>query len=80
MKEEREITPKTFTHLVSSTLYEKRYVAASLYWKPLRASLIGTLLMWTSFGPFFIEPVIAGLPPKTELDPNPKPFISCMDT
>ena len=26
MKEEREITPKTFTHLVSSTLYEKRYV------------------------------------------------------
>ncbi|GFZ43797.1 proteasome endopeptidase complex [Saitozyma sp. JCM 24511] len=56
MKEEREITPKTFTHLVSSTLYEKR------------------------FGPFFIEPVIAGLPPKTELEPNPKPFISCMDT
>jgi 20S proteasome subunit beta 3 len=34
----------------------------------------------TSFGPFFIEPVIAGLPPKTELEPNPKPFISCMDT
>lgn len=25
MKEEREITPKTFTHLLSSTLYEKRY-------------------------------------------------------
>jgi 20S proteasome alpha/beta subunit len=24
MKEEREITPETFTHLVSSTLYEKR--------------------------------------------------------
>ena len=24
MKEEREITPKTFTHLLSSTLYEKR--------------------------------------------------------
>ena len=56
MKEEREITPKTFTHLVSSTLYEKR------------------------FGPFFIEPVVAGLPTPTELDPNPKPFISTMDT
>lgn len=27
MKEEREITPSTFTHLISSTLYEKRYVA-----------------------------------------------------
>ena len=27
MKEEREITPKTFTHLLSSTLYEKRYVS-----------------------------------------------------
>lgn len=53
---------------------------ASLCWKPLRADLIGTLLMRTSFGPFFIEPVIAGLPPKTELEPNPKPFISCMDT
>ena len=26
MKEEREITPKTFTHLLSSTLYEKRSV------------------------------------------------------
>jgi 20S proteasome alpha/beta subunit len=24
MKEEREITPKTFAHLLSSTLYEKR--------------------------------------------------------
>ncbi|WRT66494.1 uncharacterized protein IL334_003453 [Kwoniella shivajii] len=56
MKEEREITPKTFTHLVSSTLYEKR------------------------FGPFFIEPVVAGLPTATELDPHPKPFISTMDT
>ena len=26
MKEEREITPKTFAHLLSSTLYEKRWV------------------------------------------------------
>jgi 20S proteasome subunit beta 3 len=39
IKEEREITPVTFAHLVSSTLYERR------------------------FGPYFIEPVVAGLEP-----------------
>jgi 20S proteasome alpha/beta subunit len=39
IKEEREITPVTFAHLVSSTLYERR------------------------FGPYFIEPVVAGLDP-----------------
>lgn len=37
IKEEREIEPETFAHLVSSTLYERR------------------------FGPYFVEPVIAGL-------------------
>ncbi|KDQ53836.1 hypothetical protein JAAARDRAFT_182602 [Jaapia argillacea MUCL 33604] len=37
IKEERDIEPEAFAHLVSSTLYERR------------------------FGPFFIEPVIAGL-------------------
>jgi len=37
IKEEREISPEAFAHLVSSTLYEKR------------------------FGPYFIEPVMAGL-------------------
>ncbi|KAF8759591.1 20S proteasome subunit beta 3 [Rhizoctonia solani] len=51
MKEEREIQPKAFAHLVSSTLYERR------------------------FGPFFIEPVIAGLTPG----PDPKPFIAATD-
>jgi hypothetical protein len=40
IKEEREITPVTFAHLVSSTLYERR------------------------FGPYFIEPVVAGLEPR----------------
>ncbi|CED82582.1 20s proteasome subunit beta 3 [Phaffia rhodozyma] len=55
MKEEREIQPETFCHLVSSTLYEKR------------------------FGPYFIEPVVAGLPAPTKLNPNPKPFIACTD-
>lgn len=32
------------------------------------------------FGPWFLEPVVAGLPTPTELDPNPKPYISTMDT
>ncbi|KAK4704267.1 20S proteasome subunit beta 3, partial [Phenoliferia sp. Uapishka_3] len=49
MKEERVIEPETFAHLVSSTLYERR------------------------FGPYFIEPVIAGLNSKDE------PFIAAMD-
>ena len=49
LREEREIRPKTFAHLVSSTLYEKR------------------------FGPYFIEPCIAGL------DQDGKPFICSMD-
>lgn len=37
MKEERTIEPETFAHLLSSTLYERR------------------------FGPYFIEPVVAGM-------------------
>ncbi|KAM6498690.1 20S proteasome subunit beta 3 [Amanita muscaria] len=53
IKEEREIEPQTFAHLVSSTLYEHR------------------------FGPYFIEPVIAGLSktPSGDL----KPFIAAAD-
>lgn len=53
IKEEREIEPETFAHLVSSTLYEKR------------------------FGPYFIEPVMAGL----EKTPSGayKPFIAATD-
>jgi 20S proteasome subunit beta 3 len=41
--------PKTFGHLVSNVLYEKR------------------------FGPYFVEPVIAGL------DTDGKPFITATD-
>ncbi|KAJ3102286.1 Proteasome subunit beta type-3 [Phlyctochytrium planicorne] len=48
LKEEREISPRTFASLVSSTLYEKR------------------------FGPYFCEPVIAGLH-------QGEPFICSMD-
>jgi 20S proteasome subunit beta 3 len=49
LKEGREIKPRTFANLVSSTLYGKR------------------------FGPYFSEPVIAGL------DKDNKPFLCCMD-
>lgn len=49
MKEDREIEPETFAHLMSSTLYERR------------------------FGPYFIEPVVAGLNSKNE------PFIAASD-
>jgi 20S proteasome subunit beta 3 len=56
MKEEREITPETFTHLLSSTLYEKR------------------------FGPYFLEPVIAGIAPPTAANPNPQPYVSTLDS
>jgi 20S proteasome subunit beta 3 len=49
LKEEREMTPKVFSHLLSTLLYEKR------------------------FGPYFIEPIVAGL------DANNKPFLSGMD-
>ncbi|KAI6031425.1 hypothetical protein PISMIDRAFT_671280 [Pisolithus microcarpus 441] len=52
IKEERDIEPQTFAHLVSSTLYEHR------------------------FGPYFVEPVIAGL----EKAPSGfKPFIAAAD-
>ncbi|KAG6878125.1 hypothetical protein C0993_011839 [Termitomyces sp. T159_Od127] len=53
IKEEREIEPETFAHLVSSTLYEHR------------------------FGPYFIEPVMAGLS-KTPSG-GFKPFIAATD-
>ncbi|KAI8338912.1 nucleophile aminohydrolase [Chlamydoabsidia padenii] len=49
MREERDIEPKTLAHLVSSTLYERR------------------------FGPYFVEPVVAGL------GKDGKPFICSMD-
>ncbi|THV05959.1 20S proteasome subunit beta 3 [Dendrothele bispora CBS 962.96] len=53
IKEERDIEPETFAHLVSSTLYERR------------------------FGPFFIEPVMAGMS-KTPSG-GYKPFIAATD-
>jgi len=49
LKEERKMKPETFSALLSTMLYEKR------------------------FGPYFCEPVVAGLNDKNE------PFLSAMD-
>ena len=49
MKEDRDIQPEPFAHLMRSTLYERR------------------------FGPYFIEPVVAGINAKNE------PFIAASD-
>lgn len=51
LREDRTISPRAFAHLVSSTLYSKR------------------------FGPYYTEPVVAGL---DAADGN-KPFICSMD-
>jgi len=49
LREEREMSPKAFSAMLASLLYEKR------------------------FGPYFVEPVVAGL------NEDGKPFISSMD-
>lgn len=50
LKENRKISPKVFSAMVSNMLYEKR------------------------FGPYFVEPLIAGLDPKTL-----EPYVCNMD-
>jgi len=49
LREEREIAPKAFAHVLGQLLYEKR------------------------FGPYFVEPVVAGL------DADGTPFVTAMD-
>jgi 20S proteasome subunit beta 3 len=49
LREERDMSPQVFSHLLSTLLYEKR------------------------FGPYYVEPIIAGLDDKNE------PFLSGMD-
>jgi len=50
LRENRRITPKTLSSLISNFMYEKR------------------------FGPYYIEPIVAGIDDKTG-----ETFISCMD-
>jgi 20S proteasome subunit beta 3 len=49
LREERDMSPKVLTHLLSTMLYEKR------------------------FGPYYMEPVVAGL------DEHDQPFLGSMD-
>ncbi|BFZ54954.1 proteasome core particle subunit beta 3 [Savitreella phatthalungensis] len=51
LKEERVIEPKTFAHLISSTLYERR------------------------FGPWFVNPIVAGIDSTTN-----RPFVCGFDS
>jgi 20S proteasome subunit beta 3 len=68
MKEERVIGAKAFAHLASSTLYERRCVAACAnLGRPSDSTLPHR------FGPYFIEPVIAGL------EEDGTPFIAATD-
>lgn len=73
MKEEREIQPETFAHLVSSTLYERRLVICGEEKMKVYADLL-----YFRFGPYFIEPVIAGLSSPDAPEPN-EPFIAATD-
>jgi hypothetical protein len=63
LRENREIKPKAFMNLVSSMLYEKR-LQTTFY------TSFALFLLFSRFGPYFINPVIAGL------DNEGKPFIS----
>ncbi|CAM9243517.1 unnamed protein product [Sphacelaria rigidula] len=57
LREERDIKPETFSALVSHILYQKRRVELFPPW----------------FGPYFVEPIVAGLKADN------KPFISGFD-
>ena len=65
MKEDRVISPRAFAALASSTLYERRY-------NQLHTAR-GQALIRCRFGPYFIEPVVAGL------EDDGTPFIAAAD-
>jgi 20S proteasome subunit beta 3 len=68
--------PSTFAHFVSSLLYEKRCGRHETGSLAVRASTLQprlTRACISSFGPWFCEPVIAGL------EPDGTPFVTGMD-
>lgn len=74
LREHREMKPEAFSALVSTMLYEKRYVVVKLIFAENSThNSEHTFLHNYSFGPWFCEPVIAGL------DAENKPFLSGMD-
>ena len=82
LREEREIKPQAFSALLTQVLYEKRYVrprpdgvrhhVLSRLSRPCFASGVRCHAN-LSFGPYFTEPVVAGL------DEQDQPYISAMD-
>ena len=67
LREERNMKPSTFAHFVSALLYEKRCA-------PLHALTAPQLTPHPHrFGPYYCEPVIAGL------EPDGTPFVTGMD-
>ena len=71
LREERDMKPSTFAHFVSALLYEKRCVSHLLH-ASFRLPAHACVCI-SSFGPWFCEPVIAGL------EPDGKPFVTGMD-
>uniref|UniRef100_A0A672FEM1 Proteasome subunit beta n=1 Tax=Salarias fasciatus TaxID=181472 RepID=A0A672FEM1_SALFA len=78
LKEGRQIKPKTFMSMVSNLLYERRWVVYThTHTHSHTHTHTHTFLTTCSlcrFGPYYIEPVIAGLDPKTM-----EPFICSLD-
>jgi 20S proteasome subunit beta 3 len=61
LKEGREMKAETFSKLVATSLYEKRYTL----------SIIWLTLFKYRFGPYFVAPVIAGLDKISETEYKP---------
>lgn len=66
LREERDLKPQSFAKMLSSILYEHRYV-------PILLCGWDVDLTAHRFGPYFIEPVVAGL------NEDNTPFICSMD-
>lgn len=81
LKEGRQIKPKTFMSMVSNLLYERRWMHSHCIPHEMTCSAGESQLTAAAnrcalprFGPYYIEPVIAGLDPKTF-----EPFICSLD-
>ena len=78
LRENRPIKPKTLMSLISNLLYEKRFeqmtARIKVYFFLLMEQKYYLLIFFYRFGPYFIEPVIAGLNPKTF-----EPYVASMD-
>jgi 20S proteasome subunit beta 3 len=80
LREGRKMKPKTFASMLSNMLYERRYerpksqniqINKLFDWNFLKNRLICFVYR---FGPFFVEPIVAGLDPVTK-----EGYIYCMD-